>query len=219
MKKIILIVIAASLLSAATNAELDKQRVASAKASGTVRDDRTAALAQKSVLIAPLIEEPTSEPLQPPEALEPEPWNIEAIPAGARGDLVHVNNAIEHYQDMGLTKQGTAMLVGNYLQEMPEAFVSGDPCDPDGYGDGGKALGFAQWHPGRRADAPCGFYEQLTWAVNTEMKRDSGGQVLHPLLYDSAATADQLHYGLKKWERYGVAGKRYQFGIAILNQL
>ena len=156
------------------------------------------------------------EPAKPAEPPRPTPWAAITSPNGGTD---YVNKALAHYQDMGMTKQGAAMLVGNFLQEMPSAFATGDPCHSSGISDGGLALGFGQWHPGRRTDMPCGFTEQLTWAVNVEMERDGGGKQLRPLLFDGNATAGQIDYGLKLWERYGIKGSRYQFGIDILNQL
>lgn len=175
-------------------------------------------LPKLSTTSAQSVLKPTAPSLLVPKAEppKPQPWAISSSP---NGGTELVNKALEHYQNMGMTKQGAAMLIGNYLQEMPEAFTTGDPCHKSGYGDGGLALGFAQWHPGRRADMPCGFTEQLTWSVEVEMKRDSGGQKLHPLLFDAAATTHQIDYGVKAWERYGIKGHRYEYGLKILSQL
>lgn len=154
-------------------------------------------------------------PAEPPK---PAPWSVDSSP---NGGTELVNKAIALYQSMGLTKQGTAMIVGNFLQEKSSAFVTGEPCGGTA-GDGGLAMGFGQWHPGRRTDMPCGFNEQLTWAVNIEMVRDdqhNGGHSLSGLLRDPNATPEQLDRAIYLWERYGHKGLRYEYGIALLNQL
>lgn len=164
---------------------------------------------------------PTAKPAEaekPKEPPRPAPWAIAESP---NGGTPNVNKALELYQSMGLTKQGAAMLIGNFLQEKPSAFATGDPCGGV-LGDGGAAHGLGQWHPGRRYDMPCGFDEQLKWAVNVEMVRDNnkgGGHNLNALLKDPSATPAQLDYAIKGWERYGTKGSRYEYGIAILNQL
>lgn len=169
----------------------------------------------------PVVPPPTlpPEPLKPVEPPKPAVWAVKSAP---NGTLEGVNKALSLYQDMGLSKQGAAMLVGNFLQEMPQAFRTGDPCHTSGTGDGGLALGFGQWHPGRRVDMPCGFTDQLTWAVNTEMVRDNrngGGHNLGALVRNNAATPLQLDHAIKLWERYGYKGSRYEYGLSILGQL
>lgn len=169
---------------------------------------------------APSLPVPQAKPVEAPksEPPKPQPWVISASPNGGTNN---VNRALAHLQSMGLTKQGAAMIVGNFLQEKPSAFVTGDPCSGT-LGDGGKAHGFGQWHPGRRADMPCGFIEQLTWAIDTEMVRDhknGGGHNLSALLRDPSATEYQLDAAIKKWERYGHKGKRFEYGVSILAQL
>jgi hypothetical protein len=164
--------------------------------------------------VAPL----AAKDIEPDKPPSPTPWTIESSPNGGTD---YVNQALAHYQSMRLTRQGAAMLIGNFLQEKPSAFITGDPCGGT-LGDGGQAHGLGQWHPGRRYDMPCGFVEQLTWAVDVEMVRDNsngGGHDLSALLRDPSATIDQLDYAIKRWERYGHKGARYEYGLAILSQV
>lgn len=220
MKRIIPTIVLATLLAVVINANLATQNILQAKQEQEsrqqelVQNDLKASepVATKKVAAAKVVA--AKAVVAPPKQAA---WDIESTP-GPRVKLRYVNQAVAYYQNLGMTKQGVAMLVGNYLQEMPIAFVSGNPCDPAGYGDGGRALGFAQWHPGRRVKMPCGFHEQLGWALG-EMKRHHGGKRLRPLLFDSKATVDQIHIGIKGWEVYGVAGNRYQYGKNILKQL
>lgn len=181
-----------------------------------------------TIAAAPKVSTPTSmmptakskkAPIVRPKApSRPTVWAIQNSPNGGTS---YVNKALALYQNMGLTKQGAAMLIGNFLQEKPSAFATGDPCG-GAPGDGGLAEGFAQWHPGRRGDMPCGFTEQLKWAVDVEMVRDNergGGHNLAGLLRTPSSSIGQLDAGIKAWERYGTKGLRYDYGVYILNQL
>jgi hypothetical protein len=69
---------------------------------------------------------------------------------------------------------------------------------------------------------PTELIAQLDWAIDIEMPRDNahgGGHNLHAVLVDPNATVDDLIYALKKYERYGVEGGRYQYAAAIYAQL
>lgn len=187
-----------------------------------IKTDATVAAAPKpsaptsTLPAAKATEAPAVQPQPAPG--RPTPWAIQNSPNGGTDN---VNKALALYQDMGLTKQGAAMLIGNFLQEKPSAFATGDPCGGVP-GDGGLAEGLGQWHPGRRADMPCGFTDQLKWAVDVEMVRDNergGGHNLAALLRDPNATTGQLDAAIKAWERYGTKGARYEYGIAVLAQL
>ena len=113
---------------------------------------------------------------------------------------------------MGLTKQGAAMLIGNFIAE------SG--LDPQGCrGDRGTACGLGQWRFGRTEGLPEGYLEQLRWAVEIEMVRDFGGHHLKELLVNPAASSADIMVGLKAWERWGFEGGRRAFGLEILSQI
>lgn len=141
----------------------------------------------------------------------PERYAVSSSPHGAVS-VDTINLALGVYQDMGMTKQGAAYLVGNFIAESKMI-----PCGL--YGDGGLAQGLGQWHPSRRQDMPCDLVEQLKWAVNTEMVRDYGGHKLKAWLFDPSASADTISLGLKQWERYGLEGNRRLYGDKIFNQL
>lgn len=142
-------------------------------------------------------------------------WEIINSPRELVG-VEKINASLAHYQNMGMSKQGAAYLVGNFIQEKPSAFIDGNPC-AGVMGDGGRAHGFGQWHPDRRFDMPCGFEEQLSWAVNTEMVRDTPD--LKQALFDINSSPSTIAYLIKKWERYGEEGNRFYYGESILSQL
>lgn len=136
-------------------------------------------------------------------------WSVKSSPH-SRVPVERVNTALAHYQDMGMSKQGAAYLVGNFIGESNLV-----PCG--NYGDGGKAHGLGQWHPNRRKDMPCDFAEQLTWAVNTEMARDTPG--LKEVLFDHNASTTSIKDFIYRWERYSIQGARWNYAQAIYNQL
>lgn len=162
-----------------------------------------------------VVEVVEAKPAEPPKPIV---WAFTSVP---RTDvsLEWANAALAFYQQKGLTKTGAAYILGNYMQEMPVAFQYGDPCHVSGFGDGGDALGFGQWHPGRRYDMPCGFYEQLDWAL-LEMDRDAAGMG-YSSLKDALQTDDiaLIKDRIKRWERYGVEGRRFSYGDYLLNHL
>lgn len=123
-----------------------------------------------------------------------------------------INQALELYQSIGLTKQGAAMLIANFITE--------SSLDPQGCrGDGGTACGLGQWRFGRRAGLPEGYTQQLRWAVEVEMVRDYGGHKLKQYLFDPAASPADILAGLKAWERWGIEGNRHAVGLGILSQI
>ncbi len=150
---------------------------------------------------------------QPPAPAVPQPqaWAVTESPH-KRVPVETINVALAHLQKKGLSKEGAAYLVGNFVGE---SYLI--PCGQ--YGDGGKAHGLAQWHPGRRQDMPCGFIEQLDWAIDVEMVRDSKGN--YPCPCEALKTADigTIKLRLKQWERYGVEGDRWAYAAAIYKQL
>lgn len=148
-----------------------------------------------------------------PQPQPPVVWAVASSPHG-RVSVEQINAALAHLQAKGLTKQGAAYLVGNYIAE---SYLT--PCGV--WGDGGQAHGLAQWHPGRRQDMPsdCALNVQLDWAIDVEMKRDGGGTQLYPMLFDLNATAAQLLHGMYLYERYGVEGNRSAYGSDILRQI
>jgi hypothetical protein len=138
-------------------------------------------------------------------------WTVSSDPSG-KNLVDKINIALATYQDMGLTKQGSAMLVGNFISE------SGlDPLNC--LGDGGTACGLGQWRFSRQEGMPQIYEEQLKWAVEVEMVRDSGGHQLKASLFDPNASIEVIYEGLRQWERWGVAGDRYNIGQAILAQI
>lgn len=154
------------------------------------------------------------EVLAPVVASTPVRWTATAPVNGV--SVASLNNALAIYRDKGLSKTGAAYLIGNFAQESPSAFV--DPCLR--YGDGGRALGFGQWWPARRADMPCTVNEQLVWAIDVEMPRDARHNG-YASLSDRLRTdnVQDITTGLKQWERYGIEGNRYVYGQQLLNQI
>lgn len=145
------------------------------------------------------------------KAAKPKPWTVKSDPSG-KGLTPKINQALAIYQAMGMTKQGAAMLVGNFIAE------SG--LDPSNCrGDGGTACGLGQWRGNRQAGLPSTYVAQLKWAVEVEMVRDSGGHELKANLFNPNATTKVIYKGLSQWERWGVAGDRYAIGQALLAQI
>lgn len=62
------------------------------------------------------------------------------------GSTRNASAAMSFFQRRGLTTAQAAGLVGNLQAE------SGANLDPRAVGDGGRAIGIAQWHPDRRAN-------------------------------------------------------------------
>lgn len=165
-----------------------------------------------TVEVAEPAPEPEPEPEPVPEpAPQPVVWAVTKSPHG-RVPVDKINTALAHLQKKGLSKEGAAYLVGNFIGE---SYLT--PCGQ--YGDGGKAHGFAQWHPTRRHDMPCGFIEQLDWAIDVEMVRDSRGN--YPCACEALKTADipTIKLRLKQWERWGVEGNRWAYAASVYSQL
>ena len=158
------------------------------------------------------VESVAQEPT-PPAPVD-KPWTVTTVIQGVAPDTI--NRALAVYNSQGLSKTGAAYIIGNFMQEKRSAFITLDPCGGT-LGDGGAAHGFGQWHPARRVDMPCGFDEQLIWAVNVEMPRDAGHNG-YANLGDRLKTdnVDDIIYGIKQWERYGHEGSRFQYGAEIL---
>lgn len=121
-----------------------------------------------------------------------------------------VKAAVSFYLSKGLSPQGAAYLVGNFVQE------SG--LDPNAKGDKDKngnytAFGLAQWRGNRRKGMPSDFMGQLGFALE-EMQRDTPS--LLPTLKNPNASIETIKRELKKWERYGIEGNRYGYGAQIL---
>lgn len=156
---------------------------------------------------APLkpIEQPQIEPVAP----LPVKWAVTTSPH-AKVPVSRINEALAHYQNMGMSKQGAAYLVGNFVGE---SYLT----DCGQWGDGGRAHGLAQWHPGRRQDMPCGFTTQLTWAVNVEMARHT--PELKNCLFNPSCDVATIKSLLYQWERWGVLGGRWQYSAHIYSQI
>lgn len=171
---------------------------------------KTVSVNAQSKVVKKEIVQPSAAPVPPPVPR----WIINMPVNGVSPEKINV--ALSIYQDMGLTKTGAAFIVGNFLHESPTAFT--DPCKQ--YGDGGLALGFGQWHPGRRVDMPCTVVEQLKWAVATEMPRDARNNGYASL--DARLRTDDANdimRGIRQWERYGIEGKRYYYGQIIFDAI
>lgn len=146
--------------------------------------------------------------IKPIEPIEKTVWAVSSNVGGV--DKNQINKVLRILQDKGLTKQGAAMLTGNFITESRLI-----PCGLKG--DGGLAEGLAQWHPNRRRDMPCDLTEQLHWAIDTEMVRDT--PALAKALYKPSATVKELDHLLYRWERYGIKGNRYELGVQILKEM
>lgn len=155
------------------------------------------------VAVTPIVAQPEPTPVAPAR------WAVTWVDRAAT--VEQVNTALAVYQDMGMSKQGAAYLIGNFMQESHLI-----PC-ADIKGDGGLAWGLGQWHPTRRQDMPCGYVEQLTWAVNVEMVRDT--PALRDVLFDPNASIETIQIMLHKWERWGTLGLRWQYANTIYQQL
>lgn len=173
-------------------------------------------VATEPVLVADKTKvEPATKPGALPTASVAQPvvaksyWAVASSPTSAVS-VDQINTALAHFQDMGMSRQGAAYLVGNFMSESNLT-----PCGTPG--DGGLALGLGQWHPGRRIDMPCGYTEQLTWAVNVEMVRDTPD--LRNVLFDPVADSYTIMVYLQKWERWGTLGPRWVYAQAIINQI
>lgn len=106
----------------------------------------------------------------------------------------------------GLTVKGASYLTGNFITE------SGiDPNSEGGY--------LAQWAGSRLVGVPKGLYEQIDFALNVEMDRDGMASDLDELLRDPKATTAQIRDGLKRWERWGIQGQRFEFAETILSAI
>jgi hypothetical protein len=174
------------------------------------------AIEAKPEVITPIETAPTPAEVPTPVVAQPEPtpvaparWAVTWVDRAAT--VEQVNTALAVYQDMGMSKQGAAYLIGNFMQESHLI-----PC-ADIKGDGGLAWGLGQWHPTRRQDMPCGYVEQLTWAVNVEMVRDT--PALRDVLFDPNASIETIQVMLHKWERWGTLGVRWQYANTIYQQL
>lgn len=146
--------------------------------------------------------------------VEDKPWTVGIAVNGVAPEVI--NRALAVYKSQGLSKAGASYIIGNFMQEKRSAFVTLDPCGGT-LGDGGAAHGFGQWHPARRVDMPCGFDEQLIWALTVEMPRDAAGNG-YGCLCDALRADDvsEIIYRIQRWERYGHEGSRFQYGAEIL---
>lgn len=115
-----------------------------------------------------------------------------------------VTTAVEFYQSKGLTNEGVAYLVGNFIGE--------SSLRPDAVGDNGLALGIAQWHPARRVGLPNDLHGQLDYAL-TEIDH-------YPL--SSALRGSNvwvIQNGIRQYEGYSVEGNRFEYARELLKEL
>lgn len=166
-------------------------------------NNQVAAKSDKQAQATPQVQ----EVIPPPK---PARWSVSTSPK-TNLSVEKINTALAVYQDMGMTKQGAAYLVGNFMGE------SGlEPCASI-KGDGGLAWGLGQWHPGRRVDMPCDYVEQLNWAVNVEMTRDR--PQLKETLFNTSATIADIQLEIYRWERWGHLGDRWHYAAGVHEQL
>lgn len=118
-----------------------------------------------------------------------------------------VRDALAFYIDSGMTKTAAAYLVGNLVAE------SG--LDENNVGDGGLALGLAQWHPNRRPDMPADFHGQLKFVL-IEMQRQTPSA--HSIIFNDP-TPSEASYAMKVFEAYGVEGGRGTYANYILERI
>jgi hypothetical protein len=144
-------------------------------------------------------EEPPSEP--PTSVKKPE---RKMYPAIGSASSESVTTAVEFYQSKGLTNVGVAYLVGNFVGE------SG--LRPHAVGDGGKALGIAQWHPERRVGLPDTLHGQLEYAW-----REIQAYPLKGALYGTNESL--LRAQIKRYEGYSVEGNRFVYAEQLLKEL
>lgn len=132
-------------------------------------------------------------------------------------DPSKIKRAINFYLSKGLSIEGTAYLVGNYIQE--------SSLDHQIVNDFGNT-GLAQWDSNRQqfgGGIPLGdndFENQLGWALE-EMVSDGNlmGHNVRSALNGSDIQA--IMSGLSAWERYGgnEQGSRYRYGAQLLEAI
>lgn len=139
-------------------------------------------------------------------------WVVTSSP-NTRVSVEQINYFLDNFKDRGMSKEGASYLIGNFITE---SFLTA--CEQSG--DGGLALGLAQWHPGRRQDMPCDLEQQIEWAINTEMVRDSSGMG-YTCVCEAVKTNDieLIKYTIQKWERWGILGSRWDYGQNIYEQI
>jgi len=142
----------------------------------------------------------------------PTKWTVSQSP-NTKVTVEQINYFLENFKNRGMSKEGASYLIGNFITE---SFLT--PCEQSG--DGGLALGLAQWHPGRRYDMPCDLNEQIEWAINVEMVRDSSA-MNYVCVCESVKSndVDLIKHTIQKWERWGVLGNRWEYAQNIYNQI
>lgn len=151
-----------------------------------------------------------SEPAPQQTAPKPARWAVSTSPH-PQATVAEINTALQVYQDKGMPKLAAAYLIGNFIGESHLK-----PCDTI-KGDGGRAWGLAQWHPGRRADMPCDYVAQLHWAIDVEMQRDSPDS--KATLFNPNSGVADIQQALKNWERWGTLGARWVYAANIYAQI
>lgn len=211
MKKILIVLLAIPITfaisnyKAAHNAESHSNTTKSAILSEPSAD---ATLKRTDKPVATIETQQTAQnaPAQP---IKPAAWRVSYSPHSLV-TVERINEALGVLQDMGMTKQGAAYTVGNFITE---SYLDPDRCTPDGE----LACGLAQWHPNRRTDMPAGLTAQLKWAVDTEMVRDR--PQLRAALFDPNASVDTITTEFYRWERWGVQGARWTYAANVLAQI
>lgn len=153
-----------------------------------------------------------NEVIKPVVAEEVAKWTVSSSP-NTKVSVAQINYFLENFKNRGLSKEGASYLIGNFITE---SYLTS--CEQSG--DGGLALGLAQWHPSRRQDMPCDLNQQIEWAFSTEMVRDSSGMG-YTCVCESVKTndIDLIKSTIQKWERWGELGNRWEYSQNIYEQI
>lgn len=143
-----------------------------------------------------------AEPIKESEDKPPNPRKM--YPAIGSASSESVTTAIEFYQNKNITNVGVAYLVGNFIYE------SG--LKPEAVGDGGLALGIAQWHPERRVGLPGTLDGQLSYAWD---------ELQHYPLKSALYGTDEgfLINAIRRYEGYSTEGNRFMYARQLMGEL
>jgi len=133
--------------------------------------------------------------------------NLDAIEDINGTDAALIREVLAYLiEEQGLSPQGAAYLAGNLNQES-----NLDPATPNG--------GLAQLQGVRAVNMPKDLRGQLDFLLNVEIERDGGSPQLSELLRDPEGDVEEIKQALRDWERYGTAGKRFEYGEQILEAI
>jgi phage protein D len=142
-----------------------------------------------------------------------------SVPSLNGVDPAKIKRAVNFYLGKGMSLEGAAYLVGNYIQESSLNHLANN-----GLGN----IGLAQWDASRRATnggIPLGtndFVKQMEWAI-AEMVTDSvnSGENHNVREKLNGTNISAITHALSRWERYGgnEEGGRYAYGAQLLEAL